>query len=84
MSRDSQLLNASNCDKLTQSRFNEELGRAEWRTRINVNTLAKAACQTVGGHLNSVASVTKFAEGGFNRILEVTFNDGHVILASGH
>lgn len=46
-----------------------------------MNALAKAACHSVDRNLNSVASITKLAEGGFNRILQVTFNDGYAVLA---
>ncbi|CAI7662280.1 unnamed protein product [Penicillium viridicatum] len=40
-----------------------------------------AACDSVDRHPNGVASITKLAEGGFNRILQVTFNDGYAVLA---
>lgn len=46
-----------------------------------MDALARAACDSVGRHLNDLASITKLAEGGFNRILQVTFNDGYALLA---
>lgn len=61
--------------------FNEELRRAERHVHFDVNAPAKAACQSVDRNLNSVSSITKLAEGGFNRILQVTFNDGYAVLA---
>ncbi|KAJ5369907.1 kinase-like protein [Penicillium cataractarum] len=61
--------------------FNEDLRRAERRIQFDVDTLARAACHSVGRHLNSVTSITKLAEGGFNRVLQITFNDGYTVLA---
>lgn len=46
-----------------------------------MDALARAACDSVGRHLNDLASITKLTEGGFNRILQVTFNDGYAVLA---
>ena len=46
-----------------------------------MDALARAACHSVGRHVNDVASISKLAEGSFNRVLQVAFNDGHVILA---
>lgn len=39
------------------------------------------ACNSVGRRLNGVASIKKISEGGFNRVLQITFNDGYAILA---
>ncbi|KAJ5123986.1 uncharacterized protein N7515_007811 [Penicillium bovifimosum] len=61
--------------------FNEELRRAERRIQFDVDALARAACHSVGRHVNDVASITKLAEGGFNRVLQVTFDDGYAVLA---
>lgn len=66
---------------LRQIRFNEELRRAESRIQFDVDALARAACDSVGRQVNDVASITKLAEGGFNRVLQVTFDDGYAILA---
>ena len=46
-----------------------------------MDALARAACNSVGRRLNGVASITKLSEGGFNRILQITFNDGYAVLA---
>ncbi|CAG8177370.1 unnamed protein product, partial [Penicillium nalgiovense] len=59
--------------------FNEELRRAERRIQFDVDALARAACLSVGRHVNDVASITKLAEGGFNRVLQVTFDDGYAV-----
>ncbi|KAF9895001.1 hypothetical protein FE257_004625 [Aspergillus nanangensis] len=61
--------------------FNEELCRAERRIPFDLDALARAACNSTGRRLNGVASITKLSEGGFNRVLQVTFNDGYAILA---
>ncbi|KXG46408.1 Aminoglycoside phosphotransferase [Penicillium griseofulvum] len=61
--------------------FNEELRRAERRIPFDVNALAKAACHSVSRHLDNMTSITKLAEGCFNRVLQITFNDRYVVLA---
>ncbi|KAI9040990.1 aminoglycoside phosphotransferase family protein [Aspergillus affinis] len=61
--------------------FNEKLRLAERRIQFNVDALARAACDSVDRHFNNVASISKLAEGGFNRVLQITFNDGYAILA---
>ncbi|KAJ5159156.1 uncharacterized protein N7500_008807 [Penicillium coprophilum] len=61
--------------------FNEELRRAERRIQFDIDALARTACHSVGRNLNGVASITKLAEGGFNRVLQITFDDGYTILA---
>lgn len=83
-SRWQQAIERLKCDEPTNSlrnRFNEELRRVERRIQFDVNALARAACHSVGRHVNDVASITKLAEGGFNRVLQVTFDDGYAILA---
>ncbi|CAG8125467.1 unnamed protein product [Penicillium salamii] len=62
-------------------RFNEELRRAERHVPFDVDALARVASHSVGRNLNGVASITKLAEGGFNRVLQVTFDDGYAVLA---
>ncbi|PYI17581.1 kinase-like protein [Aspergillus violaceofuscus CBS 115571] len=61
--------------------FNEEIRRAERRVQFDVDALARATCHSVGRHLKAVASITKLAEGGFNRVLQITFDDGYAVLA---
>lgn len=46
-----------------------------------MDALARAACHSVGRRLNGVASITKLSEGGFNRVLQITFNDGYAVIA---
>lgn len=46
-----------------------------------MDALARAACYSVGRHLNGVTSITKVAEGGFNRVLQIIFDDGYAVLA---
>lgn len=66
---------------LRQTRFNEELRRAERRIQFDVDALARAACHSVGRRFNGVASITKLSEGGFNRVLQIFLHDGYAILA---
>ncbi|KAJ5827402.1 hypothetical protein N7447_004165 [Penicillium robsamsonii] len=40
----------------------------------------RAACRSVDRRLNGVASITKPAEGGFNRVLQATSNDGYAVI----
>ncbi|KAL3493213.1 kinase-like protein [Aspergillus germanicus] len=61
--------------------FNEELRRSERRIQFDVDALARAACHSVGRCLSGVVSITKLAEGGFNRVLQITFKDGYAVLA---
>ncbi|KAJ5154915.1 kinase-like protein [Penicillium coprophilum] len=60
--------------------FNEDIRRSERHIEFDVNALTKVACHSVGRPLNGVASITKLTEGGFNRVLQVTFNNGYTIL----
>ncbi|KAJ5213404.1 hypothetical protein N7449_000573, partial [Penicillium cf. viridicatum] len=61
--------------------FNKDLRRAERCIQFDVDALVRVACDSVDRHPNGVASITKLAEGGFNRVLQVTFNDGYAVLA---
>ncbi|KAI2715303.1 hypothetical protein CBS147332_4957 [Penicillium roqueforti] len=61
--------------------FNEKLRHAERCIQFDVDALVRAACHSVGRRLDGVASITKLAEGGFNRVLQLTFNDGYAVLA---
>lgn len=62
-------------------RFNEKTRRAERHLTFNANALAEAICHSVRRPLANLASIKKFAEGGFNRVLEATFDDGYSVLA---
>ncbi|KAJ0416260.1 kinase-like protein [Aspergillus carlsbadensis] len=61
--------------------FNEELRRAERRIQFDIDALASAACRSVDRRLSGVASITKLVEGGFNRVLQIAFEDGYAVLA---
>ncbi|OQE73376.1 hypothetical protein PENNAL_c0088G08743 [Penicillium nalgiovense] len=54
---------------------------AERSLRFDVDALARVVCHSVSRHLNDVVSITKLAEGGFNRVLQISFDDGYVVLA---
>ncbi|KAL3474616.1 kinase-like domain-containing protein [Aspergillus californicus] len=61
--------------------FNEELRRFERRVPFNVDALSSAACSAVRRPPTDLVSTTKLAEGGFNRVLQVTFSDGYSVIA---
>ncbi|KZF22528.1 phosphotransferase family protein [Xylona heveae TC161] len=61
--------------------FNEEFRRAERRIQFDVNALAAVICRATDRHISELASIQKLAEGGFNRVLQATFNDGYEVLA---
>ncbi|KAL1851184.1 hypothetical protein Plec18170_006508 [Paecilomyces lecythidis] len=61
--------------------FNENLRLAERRVPFDVDALAKVVCSSIDRPLSSLISITKLAEGGFNRILQGTFDDGYQVLA---
>lgn len=48
---------------------------------FDVDALARVVCSSVNRPLSSLVSITKLAEGGFNRILQGTFDDGYQVLA---
>lgn len=61
-------------------RFNEERRLQERRLKFNVHELANVICRTVGKPLGDLEAIERFAEGGFNRILQATFNDKREVL----
>ncbi|OSS53226.1 hypothetical protein B5807_01856 [Epicoccum nigrum] len=61
--------------------YNEDVRLAERRLSFNVNELKKAAAKSVKKSESDVVSLRKLAEGGFNRIFEVTMRDGTCVLA---
>ncbi|KAF3480801.1 altered inheritance of mitochondria protein 9 [Arthroderma uncinatum] len=61
--------------------FNEERRLAELRVQFNPDALAAAICRTVSRLVSDLTSITKLAEGGFNRVLQATVNDGYAVLA---
>jgi aminoglycoside phosphotransferase (APT) family kinase protein len=68
-------------DILWFPRFTEELRRPERRLQFDVDALAQTVCRSVGRPVESLASITKLAEGGFNRVLQATFDDGYEVIA---
>ncbi|KAI1908614.1 hypothetical protein LOZ12_004493 [Ophidiomyces ophidiicola] len=61
--------------------FNEEVRRSERFVRFDVNALAAVICRCANRSRSELTSITKLAEGGFNRILQATFSDGYAVLA---
>ena len=48
---------------------------------FNVNELIKAAAQSVNKYELDVKSFRKMAEGGFNKVFEITIDDGMAVIA---
>jgi hypothetical protein len=63
------------------ARYNERLRLDERRLPFDIRELKKAAAKSVDRSTSDIMRVHKLAEGGFNRILEVTFKDGFSIVA---
>ncbi|WEW59279.1 hypothetical protein PRK78_004748 [Emydomyces testavorans] len=61
--------------------FNEELRRVERQVYFNVDALASVICCSVSQPVSELASIVKLAEGGFNRVLQATFNNGYEVIA---
>ncbi|EZF24527.1 hypothetical protein H112_03015 [Trichophyton rubrum D6] len=61
--------------------FNEQLRLAERHVQFNRDALATVICQSTGRPESDLISITKLAEGGFNRVLQATFKDGYTVLA---
>ncbi|PLB44146.1 hypothetical protein P170DRAFT_513400 [Aspergillus steynii IBT 23096] len=64
-----------------ESLFNEGLRLAERRVPFNVDALSTAICKAANKPANDLTSITKIAEGGFNRILQATFRDGYEVIS---
>ncbi|KAH7410486.1 kinase-like domain-containing protein [Phaeosphaeria sp. MPI-PUGE-AT-0046c] len=61
--------------------FNESIRLLERRLAFNVDELKKAAARALGRPATEVKSLLKLLEGGFNRVFEITMEDGTSILA---
>ncbi|KAM5441941.1 hypothetical protein MferCBS31731_003204 [Microsporum ferrugineum] len=61
--------------------FNEDLRLSERRVQFDRDALAAAICHTISRPASDLTSITKLAEGGFNRVIQATFNDGYAVLA---
>ncbi len=81
---DGQLLKEAGCFKLISCHslsFNEKLRRTERRLEFNVAALKEAIAEAAHQPSANVVSITKLAEGGFNRILQATMTNDSIILA---
>ncbi|RMD39562.1 hypothetical protein DV735_g5566, partial [Chaetothyriales sp. CBS 134920] len=61
--------------------FNEKQRLAERHVEFNVDALAEAVCNSTSRPLSDLTAITKLAEGGFNRMIQVSFSDGYAVLA---
>jgi hypothetical protein len=61
--------------------YNEPRRLAERRLEFNVNELKKAAAKSVNRPTSDIKSFRKIAEGGFNRVFDISMKDGSSILA---
>ncbi|KAB8356450.1 hypothetical protein FH972_024033 [Carpinus fangiana] len=61
--------------------FNEQVRRKERRLKFDVEALKTIVAASRDLASSAVISSRKFAEGGFNRIIELTFRDGEEVLA---
>ncbi|PGH21522.1 hypothetical protein AJ80_03190 [Polytolypa hystricis UAMH7299] len=66
---------------MPQTVFNESRRRDERYLSFNVDALAATICSSIHRPLSDLASFTKLAEGGFNRVFEATFKDGYAVVA---
>jgi hypothetical protein len=62
-------------------RYNEKLRLEERRLPLNIEELKKAAAKSVDRSTSDITRLRKLAEGGFNRVLKITFKDGFSVLA---
>jgi hypothetical protein len=65
----------------TAVNLNEEPRRSEYRSRYNIDVLAKAVCRFVRRPVTELVSIPKHAEGGFSRVSQATFDDDQRVLA---
>jgi len=63
------------------SRFNEDLRLRQRHLTFDGYELAKTISAVAHRTITELVSVNRFAEGGFNRILQATFQDGQEVLA---
>ncbi|GKZ93380.1 hypothetical protein AnigIFM59636_006451 [Aspergillus niger] len=61
--------------------YNENVRLAERRGKFNIDALKSAAAQSLQRCDTDIKSVTKLAEGGFNRVLQVAMLDDTQVLA---
>lgn len=63
------------------SSYNEHLRRAERYRSFNVDELKKVFAESTGQAPGALTSLKKLSEGGLNRIIQATFQDGQEVLA---
>ncbi|QVM06336.1 hypothetical protein D8B26_001048 [Coccidioides posadasii str. Silveira] len=61
--------------------YNERRRLAERHLVFNVDELKKAAATAVGRPVSEIRSIRKLAEGGFNRVFDISMKDGLSLLA---
>jgi hypothetical protein len=61
--------------------YNEDARLKERNLNFDPHELANVICGALGRPLRELLTLEKFAEGGFNRILQARFHDGKEILA---
>jgi hypothetical protein len=61
--------------------YNEPLRLAERRLVFNVDELKEVAAKSVNRSTSDIASFRKVAEGGFNRVFDISMKDGSSVLA---
>ncbi|KAL4912146.1 kinase-like domain-containing protein [Aspergillus aurantiobrunneus] len=61
--------------------FNENIRLSERHVPFDIHALSQVVANAANRPPNELASLTKIAEGGFNRVLQATFADGHSVLA---
>ncbi|KAF1963490.1 kinase-like protein [Byssothecium circinans] len=61
--------------------YNEPLRLSERRLKFNIPNLLTAAAASVDKPVADIKSIRKFAEGGFNRIFDISMRDGSSIVA---
>jgi len=61
--------------------YNEPCRLAERRLAFNVDELLKAAAKSVNKPISDIKGFRKVAEGGFNRVFDISMKDGSSILA---
>lgn len=66
---------------LTSCSYNESLRLAGRRLLFNVDELKRAAAESVNKPVSEIKNFRKLAEGGFNRIFEISMEDGSSVLA---
>jgi hypothetical protein len=61
--------------------YNEHHRLTERRLEFDVDELKRVAAKSVYRTTSDITSIRKIAEGGFNRVFDITMNDGSSILA---